>query len=93
MTVTEILQSQLTDIFRIGMMVALVFTAERTRANTGMVIPILLGIAFIAVMIPMTMQSSAPEPLALRVGLGLVSNAIWVAITFAAKAAWQRMRG
>ncbi len=35
MTLTEIFLSQITDLFRIGMIVALVYTAARTREATG----------------------------------------------------------
>ena len=74
MTLTALLQSQLTDVFRIGLIVALVITMHRTEAVTGRIVPLLAGIVFIAVIIPITMP--ATEPLPRSIGMGLVANAI-----------------
>ena len=46
--------SQITDIFRIGLLAGLIYTIERTRSQTGVVIPILAGLVFVAVIIPST---------------------------------------
>ena len=67
--------SQLTDPFRIGLIIGLVFTMQRTAAVTGRVIPLILGVVFVAVMLPTTMPS---KTLALQDAIlaGLVSNVI-----------------
>jgi hypothetical protein len=65
MDTTTLLMSQLTDIFRIGLLAGLILTMERTRAQTGVVLPIVAGIVFIAVIIPATQAWSptASSPL------------------------------
>ena len=50
----ELIQSQLLDPFRIGLIVALVFTMFRTRAATGTFIPLTAGVIFVAVILPAT---------------------------------------
>ena len=37
----DLLQAQLTDVFRIGLILALVFTMLRTQAVTGTILPLL----------------------------------------------------
>ncbi len=51
----DLVLSQLTDLFRIGLMLALVVTMLRTSAVTGRVLPLALGVVFVAVMLPSTM--------------------------------------
>jgi hypothetical protein len=48
--VTDLVLSQLGDLFRIGLIVALVVTMRRTAAVTGRVVPLALGVVFVAVM-------------------------------------------
>ena len=67
--------SQLTDLFRIGLIIALVVTMHRTAAVTGRVLPLVLGVVFVAVMLPATMPSSSAS-LADATLAGLVSNSI-----------------
>jgi hypothetical protein len=74
----DLLIAQLTDPFRAGLIAALFITMLRTRETTGMVIPLLAGIAFVAVIIPNTMGTTAPMVQA--IGIGLIANAILVAI-------------
>ena len=71
-----LLQSQLTDIFRIGLIVALIATTLRTEGVTGRIIPLLAGVVFVAVIIPTTMQTSDTPPLMQRIGVGVVANLI-----------------
>lgn len=92
MPLTEILLSQLTDPFRIGLIVALVFTMLRTRGVTGTVLPLVLGLVFVAVMIPMTIRTETPEPLWRVAGIGLVANAVILAVVLAVRAAVLRFR-
>jgi hypothetical protein len=50
-----LLAAQLTDVFRIGLLAALIYTTERNRAQTGVAIPLLGGAGFVAVIIATTM--------------------------------------
>ena len=80
----DILLAQLLDPFRIGLIVVLVITAARTSATVGNWVPLALGVVFVAVLIPMTLGSGG-EQQAAQIALGLVSNAIILAIVLAAK--------
>jgi hypothetical protein len=88
----EILNTQLTDLFRIGLIVALVFTTLRNAAVTGRVLPLACGVLFVAVIIPATMQTTSAEPLWRLVGIGIVANAIILAVVLGVWAAYQRLR-
>ena len=92
MSLTQMFLSQLADPFRIGLMVALVLTMARTRAVTGTVLPLALGVVFVAVVIPMTMQTDASEPLWQRAGVGVLANAVILAAVLAIRAAIVRFR-
>jgi hypothetical protein len=76
----DLLLGQLTDPFRVGLVIALVVTAVRTEAVTGRVLPLLAGLAFVAVIIPTTMPSSGGASVIVQVATGLVANAILLAI-------------
>jgi hypothetical protein len=80
--------SQITDIFRLGLLAGLIYTTERTRPQTGIVLPLLAGIAFVAVIIPSTITKSNVD-IASAVGVGLVSNAVIVAIMWFAWSAFK----
>lgn len=54
---TELVFSQLTDPFRIGLIIALVVTMLRTAAVTGRALPLTLGVLFVAMILPTTMPS------------------------------------
>ena len=71
----DLVLSQLTDLFRIGLMIALVVTMQRTSAVTGRVLPLALGVVFVAVMLPSTMARGSAS-LADAILAGLVSNLI-----------------
>ena len=87
---TDLLLAQLTDVFRIGLILALVLTMWRTRAMTGTVIPLLAGVLFVAVIIPATQPTA--EPLWRSVAVGLVANAIILGLALAGLALVQRLR-
>jgi hypothetical protein len=87
MSLTDLLISQLTDVFRVGLLVALLYTTLRNRAVTGMILPLVAGVIFVAVIIPVTLPTA--EPLLRVVGVGIVANLIWVAL---AMAGWQLYR-
>lgn len=79
MDFTSLLISQVTDIFRIGLLVGLVYTAERTRAQTGILIPLLVGIVFIAIIIATTMPVTGVS-IWQAIASGTVANAIITAV-------------
>lgn len=91
MPLLEILQSQLTDVFRVGLMVALVITAMRTQPVTGTLVPLLAGVVFVAAIIPMTMPGT--EPMSRVIGVGVVANLIVLAVVLAALWLWRKARG
>jgi hypothetical protein len=78
----DLLTAQLTDPFRIGLLIAMVYTARNTAAQAGRLIPVILGIVFVAILIPMTLGSGAPDRTT-AIAMGLLSNAIIVAIIWA----------
>ncbi len=87
----ELIQSQLMDPFRIGMIVALVYTMVRTRAATGTAIPLALGVVFVAVILPST-QGSGAASLTNAVLAGIVSNLIILGIVLALAMIIRRLR-
>lgn len=74
------LGSQLADPFRIGLIIALALTADRTAAVTGGILPVLLGVLFVAVIIPTTMPTNQEIPLWQLIGLGIIANLILLAL-------------
>ena len=76
---STLLIAQLTDLFRIGLLVGLIYTAERTKAQTGILVPLLIGIAFIAIIIATTMPV-AGVPVLQSIVSGLVANSIITAV-------------
>jgi hypothetical protein len=72
----DLLQSQLTDVFRIGLIIALIATTIRTQGITGRIIPLLAGVVFVAIIIPTTMQAGSDIPMMQRIGTGIVTNLI-----------------
>ena len=92
MPLTEILTSQLTDLFRIGLIVALIITARRTAEATGWWLPLAFGVAFVAVIIPSTMQTQSVEPLWRLAAVGVVANLIILAAVLGIYAVNKRFR-
>jgi hypothetical protein len=87
----ELIQSQLTDLFRIGLIVALVFTMFRTQAATGTVLPLAAGVVFVAVILPST-QGSGTASLTEAIAAGIVSNLIILGIVLALAMIIRRLR-
>jgi hypothetical protein len=85
------LLSQLTDVFRIGLIVALVFTMQRTAAVTGRILPLACGVVFVAVMLATTMPSGNKD-LMTAIGVGLVANTAILFFVLAALHLWARLR-
>lgn len=88
----DLIQSQLLDPFRIGLIVALVFTMFRTQAATGTVIPLAAGVIFVAAILPLT-QGAGEAGLTRMVTSGIVSNLIILGIVLALAMIVRRLRG
>lgn len=93
MTATDLLLSQLSDPFRIGLLIALFVTMLRTRAASGTYVPLAAGAVFVAVLIPAVVQTSVAVPFALAAGVGLAANVILLAVILAAWTLYQRSKG
>ena len=87
----DLVLSQLTDLFRIGLMIALVVTMLRTAAVTGRVLPLALGVVFVAVILPSTMPGGSAS-LTDAILAGLVSNLIILMPILAVAAVVARLR-
>lgn len=87
----DLVLSQLTDLFRIGLMIALVVTMLRTSAVTGRVLPLALGVVFVAVILPTTMPGGSAS-LIDAILAGLISNLIILVPVLAAAALVARLR-
>ncbi len=85
MDISTLLVEQFTDIFRLGLLAGLIYTTERTREQTGVVLPLVAGVIFVAIIIPATMPRSEVS-LWLAAGTGVVVNAVIVAVFWTA---WQ----
>jgi hypothetical protein len=90
MTVTEVLSQQFYDLFRWGLIAALVLTQGRTRAVTGTWLPLAAGVVFVAVIIPSAM-TPALAPFPMQVGVGLGVNAVMVAVVLCLRLVWLRL--
>lgn len=91
----ETLISQLLDLFRIGLIFFLLMTALRTREAAGLVMPLSLGVVFVAILIPLTTGAAAVTgntSLYAAIGIGVVSNAIILVCFLAAWYMWARTR-
>ena len=87
----DLIETQLADPLRIGLILGLVITMYRTAAVTGRVLPLALGVGFVAVILPL----SNPKPdIALMdaVLAGLVSNLVILAGVLALSLLWFRLR-
>jgi hypothetical protein len=89
MSLVDIFLAQLTEPFRVGLLIMLVVTAVRTAHSVGTIVPIALGLVFVAVMIPFSL---GPEgaPKSAQIGVGLVSNAVILLVILAGKALYTR---
>ena len=87
----DLVISQLTDIFRVGLIVALVITMRRTSAVTGRLLPLALGVVFVAVILPTTLPSNAVG-LGDAIVAGLVTNTVILGLVLAVEAVLQRLR-
>lgn len=88
----EAFVGQLTDPFRIVLSLGLVLTMLRTQAVSGTVLPLAAGIAFIAVLLPLTVNAGA-GPVLPAVVLGLFSTGLIVAAILGVRALALRAMG
>lgn len=89
----DLLAAKAGDVFRIGLLVALLLTTLRNRPITGMLLPLAAGALFVAAIIPATGTSPRPEPMTTQILGGLLVNAAYLAIGLGLWALWQQRRG
>jgi len=89
--VTQLIEAQLLDPFRIGLIVALVITMYRTQAVTGTLLPLAAGVVFVAVILPAT-QGAGASGLTQAVAAGIVSNLVILGIVLALAMIIRRLR-
>ena len=87
----DLVLMQLTDVFRIGLIIGLVLTMRRTSAVTGRVLPLALGVVFVAVILPTTLASGNAS-LAEAIFAGLASNTLILLLVLAAATLVERLR-
>ena len=92
MNLFELFLGQITDPFRIGMVIALMLTMLRTVAVTGRVVPLIAGVGFIAVLIPLTLQSGQGDKV-VAITVGIVSTAVLLAAALGMRALVLRVMG
>lgn len=85
MDIAALITEQATDIFRLGLLAGLIYTTERTRAQTGVMVPLLAGIVFVAIIIPATMPKPGVD-MWTAAATGLAVNAVITAVFWLA---WQ----
>ncbi len=85
MDLSALVVAQFTDIFRLGLLAGLIYTTHRTRQQTGVLLPLLAGIVFVAVIIPATMPVSGVPQLTATAS-GIAVNAVIVGLFWLA---WQ----
>ncbi len=85
MDISTLLITQATDVFRLGLLAGLIYTTERTRHQSGVLLPLAAGIVFIAFIIPTTMPQPG-VPLLTAIATGLAVNTAIVAVFWLA---WQ----
>ncbi len=85
----DLINSQLTDPFRIGLLIALFLTMLRTRAASGTMLPLAAGIVFVAVIVPTTMGGGFVLQTVLA---GIVSNTVIVAAILGIWTVYQRTK-
>ena len=80
---SDLILSQAKDVFRIGLLIALIATMLRTQHQSGTIIPLAGGIVFVAALIPMTMPRVTEFSLPTQIVTGIIVNTVYVAIGLA----------
>ena len=88
MDFVDVFLTQIADPFRIGLIVALVVTAARTSAAVGTLVPLALGVLFVAILIPTALGG---DDTLSQIAVGLVTNAVLLGVALAAKATIERL--
>ena len=91
MSLSQLVLTQLEGPFRIALIIGLVVTMVRTRAQTGTVVPLAAGVLFVAVIIPSTLGTRLAEPFWLQVGAGLISNLVILGVVLGGYEAFRRL--
>ena len=91
MDITALMLQQATDIFRLGLLAGLIFTTERTRLQTGVVLPLVAGVIFVAIIIPATMPRPDVE-MWLAAATGVFVNAVIVSLLWLAWQAYDKSK-
>lgn len=89
----DLFLSQITDPLRIGLLIGLLVTMKNTEAVTGRFIPLLLGIAFVATLLPTAFAKGDSDTQMTDILVGLVSNAAIVAVLLVLMTAFYRLLG
>ncbi|MEY3082904.1 MAG: hypothetical protein RJA94_2889 [Pseudomonadota bacterium] len=92
MDLSALVVAQFTDIFRLGLLAGLIYTTQRTRQQTGVLLPLLAGIVFVAVIIPATMPVSGVPQLTATAS-GIAVNAVIVGLFWLAWQSISKARG
>lgn len=87
MTFAELLVAQISDPFRIGLLIALIFTTFQTSAHTGRLIPLAFGGLFVAVLIATTTGSG---DVGQAIATCVVSNAAILGVLLGLHGVWKR---
>jgi hypothetical protein len=88
----EMFLNQVLDPFRIGLLFFLVLTTLRTAHHTGMLAPLGLGMLFVAVLLPTSFAAPGLD-WTTAVAVGIVSNAVILAVLLAGWRLAGRLRG
>jgi hypothetical protein len=91
MEISTLLMQQFTDIFRLGLLAGLIYTTERTRQQTGVLVPLIAGVVFVAIIIPATMPMPGVS-LWLAAATGFAVNAVIVAVFWLGWQAFSKSR-
>ena len=89
----SLVTAALADPFRIVLLVGLVLTQRRTKAQTGVLIPLALGVLFVAALLPMTMGFGAEAGQVMAIGAGVVANVILLVPMLLVAHLWDRRAG
>ncbi len=92
MDLSALVVAQFTDIFRLGLLAGLIYTTQRTRQQTGVLLPLLAGIVFVAGIIPATMPVSGVPQLTATAS-GIAVNAVIVGLFWLAWQSISKARG
>ncbi|MGH6760233.1 MAG: hypothetical protein ACRECW_01400 [Phyllobacterium sp.] len=89
----EIILSQITDPLRIGLLAGLVVTMKNTETVTGRILPLILGVIFVATLLPVSFSASNSAMQWTEILIGLISNAAILAVLLGLFAAYARFAG